>query len=75
MEAIEKLLMFFLGAGKGYVGTIIRVALAAGAGHYVSRGVVSADVASGIVDTLAAAILTALAVVGSRLNAKAVAGK
>jgi hypothetical protein len=75
MESIEKLLMFFLGAGKGYLGTIIRVALAGGAGHYVSRGVVSADVASGIVDALAAIILTALAVVGSRLNAKAVSGK
>ena len=64
-----------LGAGMGYLGTAIRVAIAGAAGYFVTQGFVTADAANGIVDQIVGVALSILAVVGSRLNSTAVASK
>ena len=75
METVKKVLGLLLGAGKGYIGTAIRVSVAGVAGYFVSKGFVSADAASGIVDQIVGVALSIIAVIGSQLNATAVAGK
>ncbi len=75
MDMLKKVLGMILGAGMGYLGTAIRVAIAGAAGYFVSHGFVTADAASGIVDQIVGVALSILAVVGSRLNSSAVASK
>ena len=75
MDMLKKVLGMILGAGMGYLGTAIRVAIAGAAGYFVSQGFVTADAASGIVDQIVGVALSILAVVGSRLNSSAVASK
>ena len=75
MDMLKKVLGMILGAGMGYLGTAIRVAIAGAAGYFVNQGFVTADAASGIVDQIVGVALSILAVVGSRLNSSAVASK
>ena len=67
MDAIKKVLGLILGAGMGWIGTAIRVALAGVSGYLISKGV-DAGVVQSTMDLWIAAITGTLAALGSWLN-------
>lgn len=71
MELVKKVLGIVLGAGHGYLGTVIRTAAAAGGGWLVSKGLIDAEAAASFGDHVVGLGLILLAAVGSALNNEA----
>lgn len=65
---IKKLLGYLLGAGMGWLGTVIRVAIAGFAGYFVNKGFIDGETANGLTDQIVGVALAALAALGSYLN-------
>ena len=68
MELIKQILGFLLGAGKGWIGTAIRTAIAGLAGYFVSKGFIDAGTATALTDQIVAVVLAIVAAIGSGLN-------
>lgn len=68
MELVKKVLGFLLGAGKGWLGTIIRTGIGGLAGYFVTRGFIDADTATALTDQVVGVVLALLAAIGSALN-------
>lgn len=65
-----KFLAVLLGAGQGFIGTIIRTALAGLGGWLISKGV-DAGAANDLVTAIGGVVTVFLAALGSYLNNKA----
>jgi hypothetical protein len=70
MQLVQQILGFLLGAGKGWIGTVIRAGLVSFGTYLASKGFLDQDTAVNLVDQIMGVVLTILAVVGSRLNDK-----
>ena len=68
MDVIKGILGFLLGAGKGWLGTVIRTLVAGAAGWLASKGIIEPDATAAITDHILAVVLAILAGVGSALN-------
>ena len=68
MDLIKKILGFVLGAGMGWAGTVIRVAIAGVAGYFVNKGFIDTATAGGLTDQVVGVVMALLAAAGSALN-------
>lgn len=68
MDLVKKVLGMLLGAGMGWLGTAIRVAVAGAAGYFVSKGFIDGDTASTLTDQIVGVALAIVAAIGSALN-------
>lgn len=68
MDLIKKVLGIALGAGSGWIGTGIRVAVAGVAGYFVNKGFIDGATAGALTDQIVGVGLAILAAVGSALN-------
>lgn len=68
---MKKILGILLGAGSGFIGTLVRTALAALGGVLVTKGYIDQDTANNLVTTFFGAVMTLLAALGSYLNNEA----
>lgn len=69
MDIIKAVLAALLGAGKGFIGTAIRVGVAGVSGWLIAKGVdIDAGTVTSLTETLTGVSLAILAAVGSALN-------
>jgi hypothetical protein len=64
----KKILGLCLGAGMGWLGTAIRVALAGVAGYFINKGWIDSTAGADLVEKTVGIILVVLASLGSYLN-------
>lgn len=67
---MKKLVGTLLGAGHGFIGTVVRTGLAALGGGLVAKGYIDTNTAADLVTAISGAVMTVLASVGSYLNNK-----
>lgn len=68
MELVKKVLGIALGAGAGWLGTVIRVGVAGAAGYFVSKGFIDGETAGALTDQIVGVTLAIVAAIGSALN-------
>lgn len=71
MDLVKTVLGYLLGAGMGWLGTVIRVGIAGLAGYFVNKGFIDGATAGGITDQIVGVVMAVLSAVGSSLNNKA----
>jgi hypothetical protein len=67
---MKKILGLILGAGMGWIGTAIRVALASVAGYFINKGWIDSAIGADLVDKAVGIVLVLLASLGSYLNSE-----
>jgi hypothetical protein len=67
---MKKILGLILGAGAGWIGTAIRVALAGVAGYFINKGWIDSAVGADLVEKVVGIALVVLASLGSYLNSE-----